>query len=379
MAGTIEEKIGGGLEVDIRRQMPANGGPGFRLEARFSAPPGITILFGPSGAGKTTVLECIAGLADPDSGRIRVGEGVSFDSGSGVSLPAARRSVGYVFQSLALFPHLTVEQNVGYGLAHLETTERRRRVGEILEAFHIAHLAQRRPREISGGESQRVALARALVIEPAVLLLDEPLSGLDAAIKARLMDDLRESIARRRIPVLYVTHDRGEVFALGERMVFLHEGKVVAEGLPHEVLGAPRLEPVALAAGFENIFDATVVESHEEQGTMTCRLGQTAVHLEAPLGRFAPGAALRLAVRAGDILVAAAPPSGLSARNILAGRISALNQVDATVVARVDCGVEFEVHLTPGAVRALALEAGKEVWLVLKTYSCHLVEGSAAA
>ncbi|MGB8985837.1 MAG: ATP-binding cassette domain-containing protein, partial [Candidatus Sulfotelmatobacter sp.] len=146
----------------------------FSLEVEFSAGPGFTILFGPSGAGKTTVLDCVAGLATPDLGRIAVGERVLFDANSRVNLPVAKRGVGYVLQDLALFPHLTVEQNVEYGLAQLARSARKRRAAEMLQELHIDHLRGRRPAEISGGERQRVALARSLVTDPCVLLLDEP-------------------------------------------------------------------------------------------------------------------------------------------------------------------------------------------------------------
>ncbi|HXE90220.1 MAG TPA: molybdenum ABC transporter ATP-binding protein [Terriglobales bacterium] len=361
------------LEVRLRKRLSQNGGPGFELQAELAAPPGITILFGPSGAGKTTLLECVAGLLRPDGGRIAVGSKVFFDSERQTDLAVERRSVGYVFQTLALFPHLTVDQNVAYGLAGLGPEERRRRTEAVLESFHIAHLAGRQPAEISGGERQRTALARALVIEPSLLLLDEPLSALDRAVKAKIIEDLRAWIARHPIPALYVTHDRDEVFALGERVIFLEQGRVVASGTPREVLEAPRREVIAQAAGFENIFDATVTALHPAQGTMSCRLAGSQAELEVPLVRLEAGAPVRVAVRAGDILLATAPPSQLSARNVIEGRISGLRQVDVTLVARVECGVEFEVHLTPGAAQALRLEPGTRVWLVLKTYSCHLL------
>ncbi len=361
------------LQVRLRKRLAGDGEPAFELDADFTVPAGITILFGPSGAGKTTVLECVAGLMQPDEGRIAVGNRVFFDSTQRTGLDVERRSVGYVFQTLALFPHLTVQENVAYGLTRRSSEERRRNTAAILESFHLAHLARRRPGETSGGERQRTALARALVIEPCLLLLDEPLSALDRAVKAKIIEDLRHWIARRPIPVLYVAHDRDEVFALGERVVFLDHGKVVAAGTPQEVLAAPRREVVAQAAGFENIFDATVAALHEVQGTMSCRLAGSQAELEVPLARVNVGAAARVAVRAGDILLATAPPTQLSARNLLEGHIVSLRQVDVTLVARVECGVEFEVHLTPGAAQSLRLEPGQRVWLVIKTYSCHLL------
>jgi molybdate transport system ATP-binding protein len=348
----------------------------FVLEAEFRAAPGFTILFGPSGAGKTTVLDCVAGLAKPDSGRITIGDRGLFDGAQGTDLAVAKRRVGYVFQSLALFPHLTVEKNVQYGLAHLPQGERAMRTSAILQAFRIAHLAQRYPREISGGESQRTALARTLVTDPAVLLLDEPLAALDAATKAKIIDDLRAWNQAHRIPILYVTHSREEVFALGERVIVLDAGRIVAQGTPHEVIEAPQQETVAQLVGFENIFDAIVEAVRPERGTMTCRIAGDGgpVLLETPLVRAGVGSALRVGIRAGDILLATSPPVGLSARNVIPGRITSLEQRDVIVCARVKYRVEIEVHLTLAARDSLQLAPGREVWLVIKTHSCHLMQ-----
>jgi molybdate transport system ATP-binding protein len=350
-----------------------HSGKTFELEVEASLPPGITILFGPSGAGKTTLLDCIAGLVRPDVGRISTHETVLFDRARGINLAPQLRRVGYVFQDLALFPHLTVQGNVEYGLSRFDTEERRRRSAAILESFRIAHLRSRRPGKISGGERQRVALARALVIDPAILLLDEPLAALDAVTKSKIVDDLRAWNQEHGVPIVYVTHSREEVFALGERVIVLEDGRVLAQGTPHQVMSAPRLETVAQLAGFENIFDATVTAAHEERGTMVCRLADSQVEIETPLVRAQVGSALRVGIRAGDILLASIKPFGLSARNILPGQVVSLLQRDVIVVAKVNCGVEMEVHLTLAARDSLELQPGREVWLVLKTHSCHLM------
>ena len=333
-------------------------------------------MFGASGAGKTTLLDCVAGLAKPESGRIVIGGRVLYDAEQRTNLPVAKRRVGYVFQSLALFPHLTVEQNIQFGLAHLPHAERAARSAAILQAFRIAHLAKRKAREISGGESQRTALARTLVTDPEVLLLDEPLAALDAAAKRMIIEDLREWNQAHRIPILYVTHSREEVFALGERVIVLDAGRIVAQGTPHEVIEAPRQETVAQLVGVENIFDAVVEAVHPERGTMTCRVTGDGgpVVLETPLVRGGVGSPLRVGIRAGDILLATSPPVGLSARNVIPGRIASLEQRDVIVIARVKCRVEMEVHLTLAARDSLQLVPGKEVWLVIKTHSCHLMQ-----
>jgi molybdate transport system ATP-binding protein len=355
--------------VEVRKRL----GRDFELDLAISLPPGITILFGASGAGKTTLLDCIAGLARPDAGRIAIAESTLFDSELGVNVPPQRRRVGYVFQDLALFPHLSVEANVEYGISSLNRQERTRLSAAILESFRIAHLRSRRPGQISGGERQRVALARALIIDPGSLLLDEPLAALDAATKSKIVEDLRAWNQEHRIPVVYVTHSRDEVFALGERVMVMEKGRSIAQGTPHQVMSAPRQETVAQLAGFENIFDATVIAAHEERGAMACRLVGSNVELETPLVRADVGSVLRVGISAGDILLASLEPRGLSARNILPGRVVSLAQRDVIVAAKVDCGVEMEVHLTLAARDSLQLQPGRQVWLVVKTHSCHLM------
>ena len=228
------------------------------MNVHFRALAGFTILFGASGAGKTTLLDCIAGLSDPDEGRIVVGGEDLYDSEKKRNLPAWKRRIGYVHQDLALFPHLTAEENIAYGLRSLSATERTSRSREILARFRIDRLRDRRPAQISGGERQRVALARALVTEPRALLLDEPLAALDRPTKSSLVADLRKWNQHHRIPILFVTHNGEEVFALGDEVIVLDAGRIVAQGRPHEVMRAPRLETVAQLSGFENIFDATV-------------------------------------------------------------------------------------------------------------------------
>jgi len=364
------------LTARVRKNLPSPQ-RAFSLDVEFTAAPGFTILFGPSGSGKTTLLDCIAGLATPEFGRIAVGERVWLDTTIQVNVPVAQRVVGYVLQDLALFPHLTVEQNTEYGLAHLIHSARQERAAAMLREFRIDHLRQQRPGQISGGERQRVALARALVTDPCALLLDEPLAALDAATKSKILDDLHRWNRAHRIPILYVTHSREEVFALGERVLVMEEGRIIAQGTPHEVLTAPRQETVAQLAGFENIFDGTVWLVHEDRGTMTCRLPGSGpgsfVLLETPVIRAEQGSHLRVGIRAGDILLAIEKPVGLSARNILDGKIISIERRDMMISARVNCGIEMEVHLTLAALDSLKLETGRDVWLVIKTYSCHLM------
>jgi molybdate transport system ATP-binding protein len=361
------------LSVNCRKHFQNGGLHSFELLVRENFAAGFTVLFGPSGAGKSTLLDCIAGLVRPDEGSITLGDKLFFDSRTGTSIPPQKRDIGYVFQSLALFPHLTAEENIEYGLFAIHDTERSDRVRRALESFHISKLRSRKPGELSGGEKQRVALARSVVTQPRVLLLDEPLTGLDAGLRQSILQDLREWNASQRIPILYVTHNREEVDAIGERVVAMLDGKTCARGIPRAVLDAPRAVALAQAAGFENLLSARVLEHRPADGVMRVALEPNHCELEIPLGLAQPGEAIQVAIRAGDILLATERPRGLSARNVLEGTVAVLQTRGSLVAVRVNAGVEFTVHVTPGAVRSLQLVPGQVLWLVVKTHSCHVV------
>jgi molybdate transport system ATP-binding protein len=377
MVATMASDQGAVRDDHLSARITRRLSPAFTLEADFDASAGFTMLLGPSGCGKTTLLNCLAGFVRPDAGRIALGARVLFDSSAGVDTPVPQRRLGYVFQNLALFPHMTVEQNVQYGIVNLPADERRARMMAMLESFRIPHLIGRKPAEISGGERQRVALARSLVTNPSMLLLDEPLSALDTASKSKILDDLRQWNTAHGIPILYVTHSPEEAFAVGERVVMLQAGRILAQGTPQEVLATPRHETIAQIVGFENVFDATVKSIAEAQGTMLCQLDGSATQLEVPLGNAAAGARVRIAIRAGDIMLSRDHPQGLSARNNFPGKVLSIRREGVTAIAMIEAGATFEVHLTPAAVDDLNLQAGNQVWLVIKTYSCNLVAPSA--
>jgi molybdate transport system ATP-binding protein len=232
------------LSVLIKKQLGASDRSGngatsnkterrFILEVEFTVPDGVTILCGPSGAGKTTCLRAIAGIVTPDAGRIALGEQVFFDADGGVNLPMQQRRVGYVFQDYALFPHLTAEQNVVYGVRAEERNNKTKeaRAHALLDLLGVAYAAQQYPRELSGGEAQRVALARALASDPAIMLLDEPLSAVDVETRARLLPEISALQQKTGIPFLYVTHNTAEASAIGTRAIVLAEGRVRQQGV----------------------------------------------------------------------------------------------------------------------------------------------------
>jgi molybdate transport system ATP-binding protein len=220
------------LTVDLAVKRDA-----FALDVRFEAPPGVTILFGPSGSGKSTILAAIAGLVTPARGTVRLGEDVWFDGASGTDVPVHRRQVAFVFQSLALFPHMTAAANVVYGMDRaLAVEEKRARARAILERLRVGHLADRRPRTFSGGEAQRVALARAFAMKPRIVLLDEPFSAMDRDLRDQLCADVRSFVDELGVPMVHVTHHRGEARALGDRAVVIDGGRVVKTGAVVDVL-----------------------------------------------------------------------------------------------------------------------------------------------
>jgi len=361
------------LSVHIEKEFKTTGTPSFQLKISEEFLPGFTVLFGPSGAGKSTLLDCIAGLVKPDVGEIRLGEEIFFDAEKEIVVPPQKRGIGYVFQSLALFPHLSVEENVAYGLLGLSVPERAGRMERVLGAFHIGALQGRTPGQLSGGEKQRVALARSVVTEPRVLLLDEPLTGLDGGLRQAILEDLRSWNAERRIPIVYVTHNREEVDAIGDRVIAMVDGHVRGRGMPREVLDAPRAVALAQAAGFENLLKGRVLEHRTSDGVMRVALAEGHCELEIPLGKAQKGEPIQVAIRAGDILLATQIPYGISARNILPGTVESIETQGTVVNVQVNAGARFSVHVTPGAMRSLELTPGSVVWLVVKTHSCHVV------
>ena len=345
----------------------------FTLDVSFEAAAGVTILFGESGSGKTTLLRCVAGVTEPDDGRIAIGEHVVFDALRCIDVPPSRRRVGIVFQQLALFPHLTARDNIAYGLAHLSAADQQTRIDAIARSFRIAHLLDRRPAEISGGERQRVGLARSLVGDPEILLLDEPLSALDHATQSRIIEDLLRWNDARQIPVLYVTHSQREVFALGRRVLLIEEGRIAGDGQPQDVMNAPVHERAAELVGYENLLDGVIASRSPGAGVMAVTLAGTRVQLETPIVESRVGDAVRIAIRAGDILLAVQRPTGLSARNIVHGTIALQRRTAASVAVFVNIGVVVEVHVTPIACEQLELRDGRDVWLVVKTHSCRAI------
>jgi molybdate transport system ATP-binding protein len=270
------------LEVAVSLRVP-----GFDLDVAWSAGGGVAVLFGPSGAGKTLTLQCLAGLITPNAGRIVVDGRVLFDSASGVNVPAQARRVGYVFQGYALFPHLTVAQNVGFGLRDLPPARRADKTAAVLEQLGLVGLEGRYPRELSGGQRQRVALGRALAIDPALLLLDEPLSALDAPLRRALRDELRALLSTVGTAAVLVTHDFTEAYRLGDRIVVYDAGRVVQSAPRSELLWQPASETVARIMGLRNVLRGVVVKAMPDRIQILWR-GHTLEAVNSPTRSYLP-------------------------------------------------------------------------------------------
>ena len=353
----------------------------FTLDAAFSTGPGITALFGRSGAGKTSVLSLIAGLARPDTGYIAVDGRVLFDSSTGVELPAHQRRVGYVFQEGRLLPHLTVRQNLLYG----GFFARRNGNGRSHAGFDatvgllgLAELLERRPANLSGGEKQRVAIGRALLAHPSVLLLDEPLASLDAPRRAEILYYIERMRDDLNVPMVYVSHSLDEVVRLADSIVLVSDGRVLGGGPVREMMGRSELRPYLGRYEGGAVIEARVARQDLDSGL--ARLEFTGGALEIPDLEALPGETLRVRIRARDVSLALARPAGISIRNVLGGRIASLEQTEGSSLdVTLDLGgTPLIARITRKSAADLGLKPGLPVFALIKSVSIDRRSGGYA-
>lgn len=355
------------LSVDLHYPLPKGGG----VQVRFSIPletSRIVVLFGPSGSGKSTLLHCLGGLLQPDRGEIRYAGSVWFDGARGISLPPQRRSVGLLFQDYPLFPHLTVRENIAYGLRRWSRAEREQSVGRWVDRFQLAGKEGRLPSSLSGGEQQRVALARALAPRPRLLLLDEPFSALDLRTRALVRGELKKWIQEERAAALVVTHDMIDAMTLGEDLIVLSEGAVLQRGNPRDIFNRPASPEVAKIVGVENLLPAQVVLASEGRVVLEIGKGRLIAAGEAP-----PGGRCLVSIRAEEVILERGQPAQSSARNRLPGFVQELIPMGAQIRAVIDCGFSLTALVTRQAAEELALRPGAEITAVIKASSVHLI------
>ncbi|MDC0714399.1 molybdenum ABC transporter ATP-binding protein [Stigmatella sp. ncwal1] len=358
------------LVVELEKRF--QGGPTIQASLEWSATPGrVAVLFGPSGAGKTTVLRCLAGLDRPERGRILFHGEPWCDTQAGVFLPPQQRRVGLLFQDYALFPHLTAEQNVQYGLSHLPASERRERSRSLFALLHLEGLEQRGPRELSGGQQQRVALARALAIRPKLLLLDEPLSALDAPSREQLRGELRRLLREFGVPTLVVTHDRLEALALGDDLVAMEGGRVRQVGPVAEVFNHPVELAVARMTGFETVLPGRILR--REEGLATVAVGPHALTVLEPAQA---GDEVFVCLRAEDVTLGPPEAAPTSARNRLPCTVVSLVPEGALVRVALDAGFPLVARVTRFSREELGLAEGRPVTATFKAPAVRLVPRS---
>jgi molybdate transport system ATP-binding protein len=359
------------LTVNFQNSLPKGGG----LQAHFSVPldgPRIVVLFGPSGGGKSTLLHSLAGLLKPDRGEIRYRDTVWFDAARRIFLPPQRRPIGLLFQDYPLFPHLTVRENVAYGLRRWNAAEKEEAVRLWIDRFQLTGKENRSSLSLSGGEQQRVALARALAPQPPLLLLDEPFSALDLRTRALVRGEVKRSVQEGRGVAIIVTHDLVDAMTLGEELIVISEGAILQQGPPLEVFSRPASSEVAKIVGVENLLPAEVIDS--SAGRLLLEVGKGRL---IAVGDLSFGEHCFVSIRAEEVILERGAPPQSSARNRLTGLVQELIPGGAQLRVVVDCGFPLTALVTRQAAEELSLHPGAEITAVIKASSIHLIPGGA--
>lgn len=342
------------IEIQLKKTFSA-----FTLDVEFrSDSAGITVLSGPSGSGKTTFINLIAGLIKPDSGRIVIGGRTLFDSEARINLPVHHRGCGYIFQDDRLFPHMNVRRNLLYGLQSNAS-----RLNEIATLLGIDPLLERTPAKLSGGEKQRVAIGRALLMEPRILLMDEPLSSLDAERKEELLPFIKKLPEQFNLPVFYVSHSRLEVLRLSDKLIRMNNGRVVSSGPPegeYQWLGSS--EP---SEDIQSVIECAVQGFDHAYGLISAKFGEQMIHI---LSDQAPDSeTIRVSIRASDVTVAVTKPEGVSTLNVFHARIASLADVpNHSVLVHTDSFAPLCAQISRASRDRLELKPGMSVYLLIK-------------
>lgn len=351
------------LDVDIKKKFA-----GFSISTKFVSHGGITALFGVSGAGKTSVVNMLAGLLSPDDGHIRLGQHTLFDANEGVDLPPEKRRLGYVFQDAKLFPHMNVEGNLRYGAGSLKTADGGINFSDVVAVLGLDDLLQRKPLTLSGGERQRVAIGRALLADPKLLLMDEPLANLDAARRSEIMTFIETVQSTFAIPIVYVSHNVSEIVRLAENLVVMADGGVTASGSIEEVTTNLANAAMSEAADLGAVMKVRVLDHDDGDGLS--RLSTGSAELWLPRLQAAIGQDIRIRVRARDVSITLSPPTDTSILNVLPARILEIaDSGQAQKDILLDIGSHLIARITARSARHLTLAPGQNVYAQIKTVS----------
>jgi len=360
------------LDVDIHAQLGD-----FALHARGSVSERVTGLLGRSGSGKTSLLNVVCGLVEPNAGRIAIGERIVFDSDTNVNVPVHKRGIGIVFQDARLFPHRSVEGNLRYGRRHCDGSQRIS-FDDVVALLELGPLLKRKPRDLSGGEQRRVALGRALLSNPRLLLLDEPLTGLDQRMKSQIMPLLRRVRDELDIPIIYVSHQVSDVLQMTSHAALMDHGAIVGTGRLRDLAQRTDSFQHVHDLGFTNVLHCTVREQDDASGATVAgvnsdnaAVGEARIRL--PQIRAEVGVAVRLAVRPQDIALSAAPLRSVSIQNQLTGTITALSDHDGKVLAEINLGQRVLVEITRQSRDELQLAVGGNVCCLIKSTAIEVL------
>ncbi|NLD39063.1 MAG: molybdenum ABC transporter ATP-binding protein [Desulfatiglans sp.] len=336
----------------------------FQIDASFAFhQAGVTAIIGESGAGKTSIINMVAGLRRPDEGHIIVNGRTLFDSKTGCNIPPEKRHIGYIFQDGRLFPHLSVRHNLTYGMNLIPKNDRFITVDQVVDLLGIGHLLKRMPSNLSGGEKQRVAIGRALLTSPTFLLMDEPLSSLDEARKSDVLPFIGKLTSEFKIPILYVSHSLNEVLNLADTVVILKAGGVISFGDAGEVLGRPDMQQFLGSSNYGALI-STAIEEHSQYLT---HLRFNGGLLHVPPLNFKKGSKIIVLIKARNVAISLDQPSNTSFQNILPARVDEIIERDEMMVdIRLDIGCMITARITRAARESLGLKPGQQVYALIK-------------
>ena len=344
----------------------------FNLSIEADLKPGVTAVFGNSGSGKTSLLNCLSGLMHPDEGLLFLQGEELFNSESKINVKPENRRIGYVMQDSLIFPHLSVLDNINYGYKLVGNDNRKIYPNDLIKIMGLTEILDRQPTELSGGEARRVAIARALAISPKILMLDEPMQGLDFGVRGSIIRYLTRIKNELNIHMILVSHSISEFFALAQHVILLDNGEKVAEGSVQEILSSQGLPQVIDMSELENVFEATVIDNGQDSGIGIILLND--VELEVPAFRAKTGSQATVSIRASDIIISKSSPQGLSARNVIKGVVKEIADSASLSVIYVDIGTLLLVEITTRSLAELGLTPGLEVHLIIKANSIGVAE-----